>query len=377
MKKNRLLIGASDHDANMLYATGFFVPDAFIWFCKGGQSFAVLSPLEIDRAKREAKVDEVLSLRLLEEEMMGERGKAGRPSLGEVCGYVLKKYRIRHVEVPSDFPILYGRSLEASGIRVSVCEGEFFPERAIKDKGEVQAITRGQRLAEEGMRRAVEILEHAEIRKRVIYWGGKRLTSEILRGEIDACISRSGGLPAHTIVAGGEQACDPHEKGSGVLKANETIIIDIFPRDQKSGYFGDLTRTFVKGKANDSQRKLYKTVLEGQKSALKAMRAGVSGKKIHEGVLRYFEEEGYPTEMQNGRWVGFFHGTGHSLGLEIHEAPRFASGGFKAGHVMTVEPGLYYPGVGGVRIEDLVVVQEEGVQNLTRMPKLVKSFEIR
>jgi Xaa-Pro aminopeptidase len=128
----------------------------------------------------------------------------------------------------------------------------------------------------------------------------------------------------------------------------------------------------VKGKASESLRKQYDTVLTGQKKALKAMKAGCDGGRLHQQVKDYFTAEGYPTEQRNGRWVGFFHGTGHSLGLEIHEAPRFSAGKFKIGQAMTVEPGLYYPETGGVRIEDLVIVTRTGIKNLTRTPKFLE-----
>lgn len=147
------------------------------------------------------------------------------------------------------------------------------------------------------------------------------------------------------------------------------IILDVFPRHAASGYFGDMTRTVVRGKASDAQRALWETVLAGQELALSTMKPGVEGKRVHERVQKLFTERGYPTEQRDGRWTGFFHGTGHGLGLELHEAPRFGATRFKAGQVFTVEPGLYYPGLGGARIEDVVVVTKDGVQNLCKFPK--------
>jgi len=134
------------------------------------------------------------------------------------------------------------------------------------------------------------------------------------------------------------------------------------------GYFGDLTRTVVRGRAPEALGKLRATVLAAQKMVLRAMKPGADGAALHRQVTDYFTAQGYPTRRERGRWVGFFHGTGHSLGLEIHESPRFAAGKFKPGQVMTVEPGLYYPGIGGVRIEDLVYISGKGCRNLTRAP---------
>ena len=170
-------------------------------------------------------------------------------------------------------------------------------------------------------------------------------------------------------MAGGDQACDPHERGSGPLFADSLIILDIFPRDAASGYYGDMTRTVVRGRATDEQRRLWETVRDGQSLALKRMKPGVDGLKVHNQVKQFFTDQGFPTEVRDGRQVGFFHGTGHGLGLEIHEIPRFQKTVFKPRQVLTVEPGLYYPGLGGVRIEDVAVVTENGNRIISRFEK--------
>jgi Xaa-Pro aminopeptidase len=217
------------------------------------------------------------------------------------------------------------------------------------------------------MQRGLEVLKRSKPGKaQKLEWSGAVLTSEILRAEIDTAILRAGGLPANTIVAGGDQACDPHERGHGPLKANSLIIIDIFPRSAASGYFGDLTRTVVRGRASDAQRRLWETVNEGQALALKKMKPGVDGLKLHLEVKQFFTDRGYPTEVRDGKQTGFFHGTGHGLGLEIHEHPRFQKTIFKTGQVLTVEPGLYYPGLGGVRTEDVVAITKRGIRILSR-----------
>jgi len=195
------------------------------------------------------------------------------------------------------------------------------------------------------------------------------LTSEILRAEIDSTILRAGGVPTGTIVAGGDQACDPHERGSGPLYVNSLIILDVFPRDAKTGYFGDLTRTVMHGRASEAQRKLWETVKAGQALALKKIRAGVDGMTIHEAIQDFFAQRGFPTQVREGRRVGFFHGTGHGLGLEIHEYPRLQKVTLEEREVLTVEPGLYYPGLGGVRQEDVVVVTKNGCRMLSHFPK--------
>jgi Xaa-Pro aminopeptidase len=224
-------------------------------------------------------------------------------------------------------------------------------------------------ITEKGMARAMEVLRASKPKGKKLIWSGKPLTSELLRAEIDTAILRAAGLPANTIVAGGDQACDPHERGHGPLFANSLIILDIFPRDAASGYFGDMTRTVVRGRASEKQRDLWETVRTGQEMALKKMKPGVDGLKLHNEIKKLFADRGYPTEVRNGRQVGFFHGTGHGLGLEIHEYPRFQKTVFKKGQVLTVEPGLYYPGLGGVRLEDVAVLTDTGMRLLSRFEK--------
>jgi Xaa-Pro aminopeptidase len=226
------------------------------------------------------------------------------------------------------------------------------------------------RMTEKGLKRAVEVLKASKpgVGKR-LRWNGKTLTSEMLRAEIDSTILRAGGIPAGTIVAGGDQACDPHERGYGPLYADSLIILDVFPRDAKTGYFGDMTRTVLRGWASEAQRKLWETVKAGQALALKRIKAGVDGMTIHKAIQEFFTKHGFPTRVRRGRRVGFFHGTGHGLGLEIHEHPRLQKVVLKDRQVLTVEPGLYYPGLGGVRIEDVVLVIKTGCRILSRFPK--------
>jgi len=367
MPAARLIYADSESDADLLYATRVHVPDPFVWFEAGGKTRAVLSRLEIDRARREAGVDEVL----LADDFLPPQGKDR--SAAALIANLAKAYRFKAVEVPAGFPLGVAEGLRRHKIKVTPVEGAFFPEREIKTAAEAKLIERAQRLAETGLARGLSVLRASAIgRNGVIEWHGGPLTSERLRGEIDAVIVQAGGLPANTIVAGGDQACDPHERGHGPLRAHQAIIIDIFPRDQRSGYFGDLTRTVVRGTPSAALEKLYDTVADGKAWALRQVKAGADGARIDRELRERFLQAGFPTEQRDGRWVGFFHGTGHSLGLEIHEAPRFGAGKFRAGHAMTVEPGLYFPGLGGVRLEDLVMIRRGGVRNLTNAPQKLR-----
>jgi Xaa-Pro aminopeptidase len=277
---------------------------------------------------------------------------------------------VKAATVPANFPLGYAQELAANKIHLRTTNGLFWPQREAKTDKELEMMGRALRITEAGLARAMEVLRASKPGPgRKLRWRGKTLTSEMLRAEIDSSILRAGGLPANTIVAGGDQACDPHERGFGPLYADSLIILDIFPRDAKTGYFGDLTRTVLRGRASDAQRKLWETVKAGQALGLKKIKAGVDGAGIHKAIQDFFTSRGFPTEVRRGRRVGFFHGTGHGLGLEIHEYPRLQKVTLKERQTLTVEPGLYYPGLGGVRQEDVVAVTKGGYRMLSRFPK--------
>ena len=368
-----LLVADSDHDANMLYAVGMFVPDPFIYFRVGSRKYIVVSDLEIDRARRHANGCHILPLASYQKKLRREGVKT--PGLPEVLPRVLRQKGIRRVTVPFNFPHGLAVGLRRNRIGVKPKPGNFFPEREQKSADEVRKLSGALAMAEIGMAEAMQALRTAKIASGRLIYRNLPLTSEKLRAIIDTAIIQAAGLASHTIVAGGDQACDPHESGYGPLRANEPIIIDIFPRSQKTGYFGDITRTVVRGRANEAIRRLYATVLEGQQVAFNKMRPGVPTVEVHEAVQEFFKEKGYKTGKHNGRMQGFFHGTGHGLGLEIHESPRMganSAGKSKAGQVVTVEPGLYFPGLGGVRLEDVAVITAKAARNLTRFEKVLE-----
>jgi Xaa-Pro aminopeptidase len=364
----RLIVASSETDADLLYATRFWAPDPFIFLQHNGKRTLVLSDLEIDRARKQARADEFVPYNELEKEIQGKSTKT--PPYEKVLGHFLRRRGIRSAIVPANFPLGYARELSAKNIQLQPTNGSFWPRRQTKSNEEVKYLQQAFRITEAGMARGMEVLRSS--RKgpgKKLRWFGKPLTSEILRAEIDSAILRAGGAPHGTIVAGGDQACDPHERGSGPLQADTLIIFDVFPRDAKTGYFGDLTRTVVRGRASEAQRKLWQIVKAGQELALRRIKDGADGAAIHKAIQDLFAKRGFPTEIRQGRRVGFFHGTGHGLGLEIHEYPRLQKVTLKAGHVVTVEPGLYYPGLGGVRLEDVVVVTKTGHKMLSRFPK--------
>lgn len=372
--ENLLMVADSERDADMLYAVRMFVPDPFIYLRLRGKAHIVMSDLEIDRARQCAPHCRILSLSQWQKKAQGT--DAARPGFAQVIRHILKAKRLRKVRVPYSFPIGLARDLRRLKIKVKVGTGACFPERACKCAEEVKKISAALMMAEVGLAEGIQALKTSKIgRQRRIMYHGVPLTSEKLRAIIDTAIMQAGGLPAHTIVAGGKQGCDPHQEGHGLLRAHEPIIIDVFPRSQKTGYFGDITRTVVRGRATEPLRKVYHTIERAQELALEHMHSGARGRDIHEQVQKFFDQEGYKTGKVNGRMEGYFHGTGHGVGLEIHESPRIGPASadtLRSGHVVTVEPGLYYPGLGGVRLEDMALVTGNGARNLTKFEKVLE-----
>ena len=369
-----LIYSASDSDANMLWATRFFAPDPFIFIRKRGKRYLVMNDLEIDRAKSQASVDTVLAY----SEYVKRRQKSGIPfpTAAQVLFDVFEDLKIRSVEVPSTFPVGLADQLRAMKIKIEAKPDPFWPDRERKTKDEIRFINESLRAAEAGMESGIAAVRRCAIHKDgYLYLDGTRITSEILKRIINTTIMAAGYVPSHTIAASGNQCVDPHNQGSGPIRANTSIIMDIFPRSQKTGYFGDITRTVVRGRASDRLKHAYRCVQEGQEIGFRRIRDGANAYDIHNEILDYFRNEGFPTGLSGGRMQGFFHGTGHGLGLDIHEAPSFglrSRNTLRTGNVVTVEPGLYYEGMGGVRLEDVVVVNPTGCRNLVKIPKVLE-----
>ena len=363
-----LIIGDSNRNVDLYYATNFRAPDPFVFLWTNQAKIVMTSDLELDRARAQAKVDRIISGSQYEQRLRAK----GESRTGQhlILLELLRDLGLRRLLVPSDFPVGFADFLRRFSIELDVAPSPLFPQRLIKTPEEIGYIRQAIRAAEKGMEAAITAIRQASVEDRILLLGGEVLTSERVRRLIHQVLLEEDCLGQHTIVAGGENGCDPHQEGSGPLRSNEPIIIDIFPRNSTSGYFGDITRTVVKGEAPSSVVDLYNTVHRGQQWALEQIGADVDGRQIHQGVLKIFQETGYKTGSREGRMQGFFHGTGHGLGLEIHEPPRISSKGDKlaSSQVVTVEPGLYYPGLGGVRIEDVVVVRDQGCENLTTFP---------
>ena len=374
------------HGSNSYYALRVEVPDAYVWYQDtNGKTHVIMSALEYDRVKKYAKVDFVHAM----DDVVAELTKLQLPTTtaGQIAWLVMNDKLpdgltsgrmfdgVDVLEVPADFPFGIAKALSDMRLKVEPVQGPFFPERSIKSKDEVDAIRHAQWVNEQGHARGRQVLAEATIgADDTLYWNGEVLTSEILAGEINAEIARHGGVPAEggPIVACGEHAADPHERGHGPLKAHQFIIIDSWPR--ANFYHGDLTRTYIKGKATPEQQAMYDAVKDAQQLGIDLVKAGADPAAIHQAIEDLLTARGFKTGKDaNGNNCGFFHGTGHSVGLNVHDQgagiSRRSSAPLPEGTVVTIEPGVYYQGLGGVRIEDIVVVTEDGNVNLTNFDK--------
>jgi len=360
-----LIAGSPAKYPDLRYATGLFSFDPLVFLRTRQKQYLIVSPLDFGHVRRTVKNTVVLSF---SDFPAAKNSKT--PFCDRIIGLLSKK-NIRAVAVPSYFPVGLAGQLTANGVTVSVAEGNVFPEREIKTAREIKHITHAQQAALKAMDAALAMIAGARIaRDRSLKIGSKPLTSEAVRGRIDRTARDFDCVCCGTIVAGGRQAVNPHETGWGTLKADEPIVIDIFPQHVASGYWGDLSRTVVRGTPSDEAKKMYAAVGDAQRLAISKVKAGVPAVKIHNAAVELFNARGFFTGARNGKPAGFIHSIGHGIGLEIHETPRVGpvETKLKEGNVITVEPGLYYHDRGAVRIEDIVLVLKNGRKIIAPYP---------
>lgn len=368
--KHVLLAGNTDTFPSIEYACKFRAPDPVVFLRSGIANYLVVPQMEFGRASRTG-----MPVQVFTPETLGLQG-VGKGKIREWVFYLLKRLEIKTVTVPSLFPHGIARYLEKRGIKVSIATKELFPERAVKTQDELRKIRESQQAAVIAMRAAITLITDSEIDNAgCLRYRGRMITAEYVRKLIARILFEHNCMTKDTIVAWGPQAADPHENGSGILRAGETIVIDIFPRNMTHGYWGDLTRTVVKGRASSFMKRVYHAVKAAQTIALNHVKAGVNCSTVHRAVVEEFNRRGLSSSILDGKGTGFIHSTGHGVGLSIHEAPSIstAEGRLKSGNVITIEPGLYYPGVGGVRIEDTIVVTQTGWRYLVPCEK---KFEV-
>jgi Xaa-Pro aminopeptidase len=366
------LVDADGTDSDQRYLSGFDAPDSFVTLYLDGERHLLVSTLEYGRAVTESAAASVSRFVAYDHrERVAEHGPVG--GRARTIRAFLDEYDVDRVLVPSSFPVGVADGLRDVGVELAADETDVVGEiRATKTADEVDAIRDAQSANEAAMAAAERLLREATVDDD----GRLRddegvLTAERVKEEIEVTLLRHGCGLDDTIVACGADAADPHDRGSGPLRAHEAVIVDIFPRSKATKYHADMTRTFVKGEPPAELRTRFDVTDEARRAALDAVEPGVSGADVHDVVCDVYEEAGYPTLRSDPETeVGFIHSTGHGVGLDVHEGPRVSPDGgeLKPGHVITVEPGLYDPAVGGVRIEDLVVVTDDGSENLTDYP---------
>lgn len=365
-----LLVASSEYDANMYYATRFFAPDTFIYLETNQERLIVIGNLELERARATAKVDRVLPL--VHYWKLAQEKHQKIPGTEEVVDVLLRDFGIQKVIVPPNFNVKFADGIRKYGYEVEVKLEPFFERRLRKEPDEVEAIRETIRYTEAAIHEGLELIRRAKVSASgQLMFGDQPLTAEMVRRQIHSVLAEYDLFATHTVVSCGPQTALPHEEGSGPLYEGQPIIIDCAPRSRKNGYYCDITRTIVRGAVPDPLQRQYETVLEAQEYCYSLLKPGANGKEVHAAVARFFESRGYKTHVLDGKPQGFFHATGHGIGVEAHERPRLALRDefLEVGNVLAIEPGLYYADVGGCRVEDDVLLTEEGPQELTSLDK--------
>jgi Xaa-Pro aminopeptidase len=366
------LIHADGEDSNQYYLSGFHAMGNFVTLYVDGEVHLLVPDMVYEPASTESEGD---SVRRFSEFDYGSKvvehgpAKAGPIATAEL----LAEADVDSVSVPASFPNGTADVLRARGVDVVTDYDDTVGAiRARKSDEEVEHIRETQRANESAMAVAEGMLERATVESGVLHLDGEALTSERIRRAIEARLLKEGCVLDECIVASGAEAATAHASGTGPILAGDPVVVDIFPRNKESRYYGDMTRTFVKGKPDTKVREWYEVTREAYETALETIEPGVTGEEVNEAVCDVFEREGYPTlRTDEATEDGFISSTGHGVGLDVHEKPKLSWGGGKLrpGHVVTVEPGLYEQGTGGVRLEDLIVVTETGYENLTDFPR--------
>ena len=349
----------SSDNEDMRYLSGFLATDPFIYvYKKDGGQFLIVSSMEELRARRESPCSIVTRTAAGFYELLEKHNDADAAS-----AEMIKNFCGEKLLVPYSMPVGFARALE-SRAQVTIDSGTVLSMRAKKTGVEIEKIRAVQKKNERGVTLAVDAVRKADVSEDGgLFFDDEPLTSEKLREIMHEAFFRMGLDDKDTIASSGADTALPHAKGKGQLFANQPIVLDVFPRDIETGYFADMTRTISKGKPSDEICRMYDTVHEAKELAVSLIRAGVSGADVHNAAADYFTKKGYVTAGTSG----FIHSLGHGVGLAIHESPSLSvrGGVLEEGNVVTVEPGLYYPGIGGVRLEDMGAVTEDGFDRFT------------
>ena len=369
-----LIFADSVVSPEMRHEVPVLVPDPFLYAEKDGNRFTASTAFEVDRIAaagidahplEEYGYDELLAEGVSRYDIVWKRLNLN----------AARAFGIDDAVVPRSFPVAVADYLRENGVQVTPDHEFFAARRRVKNDAELAGIRRAQKAAEAGMGAARDLLARAEPQNGALAVDGEPLTSELIKAAIRRAFTEHGVSADDFIVAHGGQAAAGHDMGSGPISPDEPVVIDLWPKDPESACYADMTRTYVVGTPPDELVEYHRLVKEALDRSFEATRAGVPGVEVFELVCRLFEKNGHRTALSKkpGEVLsdGFFHGLGHGVGLEVHEAPNLGRGGtaeLMAGDVVTLEPGLYRPGFGGCRLEDLVVVTEDGAENLTDFP---------
>lgn len=377
-----LFYSESCQNANMYYLTGFKAPDPFIFMKKVGEDpLMVIGQMELSRARKEANVRDVRSYQDYDYMQIVRSTLDAKIGGMKFVASVAKKELGTHepIFVAPSFPTMLGDVLRSEDLKIKPMFDVVEKARETKEAHEIEAIKYVQKTVEEATMKAIELIANAEVgpNGRLFYReGGKK--KQLLVGRVRSIfnhtfVDRGCVSEEETIIACGPGGADPHYAGNAedVLKADQPIVMDVFPRSVGNRYFSDMTRTIVKGRSSKPVKKMFEAVVEARNAALDAIRAGVLGSKMQNLCYDVLEKAGYQT-IRGGRQIskGYTHGLGHGVGLEVHEGPsmsELAKSPLEEHNIVTVEPGLYDPKIGGMRIEDLVEVTKRGCNDLTKM----------
>jgi Xaa-Pro aminopeptidase len=368
-----LIYGDTVRSPELRHEIAHSVTDAFLYVEHGGSRYAIVRSLEVERMAEVPDLQPLPFEAFGFDELTAEGGDAEAAML-EVMARGCAEIGVRQAVVPAAFALSVAERLAASGIELRVDQPLFNRRRRIKSVGELDGIRRAMRAAEAGTRAVAEHLRAAESHDGWLYLDGQQLTCEFLQEEVQRRFIEHGANAEDLIVAHGPQTCIGHHMGSGAIRQGEPVTVDLWPRDRASACYCDMTRTFVVGPVSDELRMYHSLSKEALERAVEAIEPGVTGDQLHRIASAVFERAGQPTRVSKPQGEvlldGFFHGLGHGVGLEVHEPPLLDLGGERvvAGDVIAIEPGCYRQGYGGVRLEDLVLVTDDGAERITDLP---------
>jgi Xaa-Pro aminopeptidase len=369
-----LIYGDSVRSPELRHEVPVPIPDAFLYAEKDGRRAVILHALEIPRVREEAPELEIVPLEQLGTDELFAQGKQAWEIELEVALRACRELGIEQATVPPTFPVAHADHLRANRIEVAVDRDLFNNRRRSKSETELRGIRRAQRACEAALDAARELLRQAQPNGAGLEVAGEPLTCERIKRVIEDVFADHDVEGSDMIVSHGPQTAVGHDSGSGQIAPNEPIVFDLFPRDKATGCYSDMTRTYVVGEPSDEVKEWYELVKQALESSTAGVKPGVNGTALFREVCDHFQRAGYKTLLNKepGEVLqdGFFHSLGHGVGLEVHELPYIGRSGqdLVPGDVITIEPGLYRPGYGGVRLEDIVVVTDDGHEVVTDYP---------